>query len=140
MADYVIDKETAEDEFNNFCDSWEIDNDLDSMDDEDKSGFESQKSQLIKAIRKGRLSVNENGSLNYTFSDFSEKNKGESITISRPKGSSYMEMDGFNDKQMIRKTYAVLAGMSGKEVRYFSNIDGVDLKALQAIITLFLAG
>ena len=51
-----------------------------------------------------------------------------------------MEMDGFKDSQLIRKTYAVLAAMTGKQVKYYSNIDGIDLKPLQAIITLFLAG
>jgi hypothetical protein len=138
--EWKVDNETANAEFERFCDLWEIDSDIESMSNDDKSGFESQKSQLIKAIKRGRLSVNDDGTLNYTFSDFSEKNKGETITIKRPKGSAYMEMDGFNDKQMIRKTYAILAGMTGKAVSYYSNVDGVDLKALQAVITLFLAG
>jgi hypothetical protein len=81
MSEFKIDKETAEIEFNNFCERWDIDNDIESLSDEDKTGFESQKSQIIKAIKKGRLSVNDDGTLNYTFSDFSEKLKGESITI-----------------------------------------------------------
>lgn len=137
---FKIDKETAEDEFQRFCDDWEIDSDTSGMSEDDQTGFESQKSQIVKAIRLGRMIINNDRTLTYIFSDFSDKNKGEEIIIKRPKGSSYMEMDGFKDNQLIRKTYSVLAAMTGKEVRYFSNIDGGDLKPLQAVITLFLQG
>ena len=137
---FVVDKETASDEFDRFCEEWEIDDDVSCMSEDDQTGFESQKSKFISAVRRGRLSLNADGTLLYKFSNKSEKHKGESITIKRPLGSSYMEMDGFKDKQLIRKTYSVLASMTGKEIKYFSSIDGIDLKPLQAVITLFLAG
>lgn len=137
---YKIDKETAEDEFERFCDGWEIDTDTSDMTEEDVTGFNAQKNHFVKAVQKNRLSVNDDGTLSYTFSDFSEKKAGETINIRQPKGAAYMEMDNFKEQQGVRKTFSVLSGMTGKSVGYFSGVDGVDLKPLQAVIILFLAG
>ena len=138
---YVIDKDTAENDFIDFCEEWEIDYEIDDMTDEDKEGFENQKDKIVKAIMRGRMAFDrDTNTMNYTFSDKSEKQAGETIKIARPKGASYMDMDGYKDTQLIRKTYAVLASMTRKSISYFANIDGIDLKPLQAIITLFLAG
>lgn len=137
--DYKINKETASEMFDAWCEAWEIDNDLTMMDDDDKAGFENQKRIFVKAVMKGRLVLNEDDTLNYTFSEKSLKS-GEQIKIKMPTGASYMDMDGYKDSQTIRKTYAVLASMTGQPVKYFSNVSGIDLKPLQAVIALFLAG
>lgn len=137
---YIIDKETAEDEFDRFCDAWNLDYDISEMDEDDAKGFNTQKKQIIKAIRQGFLCLNDdNLTLTYKFSEYSAKIKNEEVTIKLPEGNSYMDMDGWKTGQLIRKLYAVLGSMTGKPVRFFSNVNGVDLKPLQAIVTLFLA-
>lgn len=136
---YKIDIETAERDFEEFCENWSIDDDIQSMKDEDRESFESQKAPILKAIRMGRLLINENKTLTYTVSDFSEKS-GEEITIRRPKGSDFMNMDEYADKQSIRKVYGLISGMISHDVKYLSNLDGEDLKVLQSIATLFFQG
>jgi len=137
---YIIDRETAEEEFNRFCEGWEIDADKSSMTEEDKGAFESQKANFINAIKRGRLIYNEDESLTYKFSNKVERYKDKELIIKRPKGAAYMEMDRFKDQQGVHKTYAVVGAMTGHEAKYFSEVDGIDLKPLNAIVVLFLAG
>jgi hypothetical protein len=95
--------------------------------------------QIIKAIRLGRLSYMDDESLEYVFSEKSTKQSGQKISITRPKGSAYLGIDQYKEQQGAHKTYSILAMMTKKPISFFSDIDGIDLKPLQAIMTLFLA-
>lgn len=141
MSKYVIDYETAEEEFNNFCDAWELDNEESVMSENDKTDFKRLKNQIIKAIRKGRLCMKEDETLEYIISEKTknEKKSGQNLTIRRPSGETYLAMDKYKEGQGVHKFNAVLANMSGHAPAYFSDFDGIDLKPLQAIVTLFLA-
>jgi len=136
-----IDRETAVDSFNLFCENWEIDCDESGMNQDDKIDFESQKSKIVNAIMKGRMVYDDSGIIKYTISEKSgEKLQGKEISIRRPKGAAYMEMDRFKDRQGVHKTYAVLSAMTGQDEAFFSKLDGIDLKPFMAVVTLFLAG
>lgn len=140
MSKFQVDKETANECFDQFCEDWEIDNETADMTDEEKTDFEALKTKIIYAIKKGRL-VFEDGSFKYTVSEKSnEKFSGQEVVIKRPLGDAYMEMDKYKDRQGVHKTYAVLAAMSKKNSSFFASLDGIDLKPLIAIVTLFLAG
>lgn len=137
---FVIDSETAEAEFNNFCDAWEIDNDESGMKEDEISDFNKQKNTILKAIKLGRLCLNEDETLTYTISKTKNPNKnGKELTISRPQGDAYLAMDRYKDGQGAHKFNAVLARMTNHAVEYFSDFDGIDLKPLQAVAILFLA-
>lgn len=135
---FVIDKKTAEIEFDNFCDSWEIDNDTASMTVEEKEDFAGAKAKIVNSIRMGRLSI-DSDTVDYVVSNKSRAS-GDKLKFTRPQGDSLMEMDRYKDREGVHKTYAVLASMSGKTSNYFSNLDGVDIKPFIALVTLFLAG
>jgi len=132
----MIDKDTAEVEFLRFCEEWEIDADTADMNEDDKVGFEQQKSKILKAIVKGRLAVNDDGSLTYTLSRSSEN---IDVIIKRPGGAALMEMDKYKDRESMHKIYSVLGSMTGKPPSFFSNLDGIDLKPFTAVVALFLA-
>ena len=136
---YLIDKETANTEFDNWLESWELDNEINEMNEEDKNGFEKQKWIITKAIRKKRLHFDTDDTMNYTFSHFSEQQAGKEIKIKRGKGRSIMAMDGYKEGQNVKKTYAIIAEMSGKTVGFFAGLDYKDIEVLQAIVTIFLA-
>ena len=141
MKNFIIDIETATDEFMRFCDAWEIDFESTTMSEDDKKDYEPLKSKIVKSIMMGRLCINDDENLEYTISEKTKnKNKsGQKITISRPDGATYMAMDRYKDGQSIHKMNAILASMSGKTPEFFSDVDGIDLKPLHAIINLFLA-
>lgn len=141
MSNYIIDYEFAEDEFNRFCESWELDNEESEMSEDDKKDFKRLKTTIIKAIRKGRLCMLEDQTLEYTVSEKTENEKkvGQKIIIKRPKGSTYLAMDNYKEGQNVHRFNAVLASMSSHDPRWFSDLDGIDMKPLQAVVTLFLA-
>lgn len=135
-----IDKITAEKDFYDFCEEWEIDYEIENMNEEDSEAFTEHKNKIVKAIKLGRMIFCRNeGTMKYIVSRYTENKEGEEIIIKRPKGSSYMEMDNFKANSYIRKTYAILAGMTGKSVQFFAGLDGIDMKPLQSVMTLFLA-
>ena len=142
MSEFVIDQETANEEFDRLCDLWELDNEESNMKEDEKIDFSRLKTQIIKSIRRGRLCVLEDESIEYTISDKTKnKNKsGQKLIINRPNGATYSSMDRYKDGQSIHKLNAVLASMTGHAPEFFSDIDGIDLKPLQAIVNLFLAG
>ena len=135
---WKIDQETAQAEFDRFCDEWEIDDDKESMNEEERKDFEGHEKRFIEAVKRGRLCFNHDDTLDFTFSRKSVT--GETVTIKRLTGAGVMEMDGLTDKQMMKKTYSLLASMMGKPRQYIAKIDIIDLKPLQAILTLSFAG
>lgn len=136
---YAIDYETAKDEYDRFCDAWEIDNDESSMQEDEKIDYKRLKDQIIKSIRKGRLCLKEDETLEYTISEKTENKSGQKLIIKRPKGEAYLAMDNYKDGQSVHKFNAVLANMTSHAVKYFSDFDGIDMKPLQAVVSLFLA-
>ncbi|MEI0698042.1 hypothetical protein R4K92_03795 [Brachyspira intermedia] len=135
-----IERKTAEIEFNDFCEMWDIDNDVSTMSEEDKEGFEKQKNTIIKAIMQGRLTINkEDRTLKYIVSEFSEKS-GEELKIRRLKGADYMSMDNYKEKENVHKMYSVIGNMIGRDPKFISNLDGADSKLLQAVMILFIQG
>lgn len=134
-----IDKESAELEFLNFCKMWEIDSDIEDMNEDDRDSFNLQKSKIIRSIQRGRLVVKEdNEALDYTFAK-PDVSGVETLEIRRPKGAALISMDRYKEGQGVHKTYSVLGYMTGKDTSFFSRIDGIDLKIFMAIVTLFLA-
>ena len=134
-----IDKETAEAEFDLFCDNNEIEHDEAAMNDDEKDSFSAIKKRFIKACMAGRVEV-EGTSLKYTVSSFAPEGfAGNVLTIKRPGGHAFAAMDGFKDDRSISKQIAFMSAMTGREMKYFSKIDGSDWKFIQDISTLFLS-
>jgi hypothetical protein len=141
MSNFVIDLETANDEFKRFCEAWELEVDETTMNDEEKVDYSGLKNKVVKAIRKGRLCLMEDDTLEYTISEKTknEKKTGQKLTIILPEGSSYLGMDRYKENQGVHKFYSVLGAMTSHDPKWFSDLSGIDLKPLQAIVSLFLA-
>ena len=86
----------------------------------------------------GRLIYQDDESFKYTCKKPVAPDS-EIIPIVRPKGDNYLDMDRYKDKQSIHKKNAVLAGMIKMPSNFISKMDGIDLKILDAVLTLFLA-
>jgi hypothetical protein len=136
-AKSVIDRETAEAEFERYCDANEIDCDMDGMNDDEKKDFEPIKKRFIKACMQGRAKV-DGMDLEYTVSKFSKPPFcGQKITVKRSGGQSYMGMDGYKDTHSIHKIHGFLSAMTRQETSFFAKIDGQDWKFFRDIATLF---
>lgn len=141
MLKYKIDFETAKEEFEKFCDSWEIDTEEKSMSADEKIDFGSLKDKIIKAIRFGRLVYNGNGTATYTISgDLSGDLVGRELLIKRPRGDAWTGTDQFKEQAGATKTFSIIASMVNFPIESLNKLDGLDLMPLNAIATLFLAG
>ena len=132
-----VDKKTAEQDFNCFAEAWEIDTDVEEMTQEDRDSFNDQKRKIVKAIRIGRASVDGKGDIAYVLKE--PVHSVDSLTLTMPRGEGYMEMDRYKEQQSVRKFMAVMGHMSGKPVKVFSDMSGIDVKFCMAVSTLFLA-
>jgi len=137
---WVIDKQTAEEEFARFCEAWEIDDDVDEMKEEDREDFNGLKNKVTTAIKRGRLIFNSDDTFEYKVSKHSKDKEGDKLTISPPKGEAFMETDRHKEKELMKKSFSFLANMTGKSVPYFHNLNAIDIRPIQAIMTLSLAG
>lgn len=135
-----INRETALESFNQFCEDWEIEPDDMDLTEDDKIDFRSHRDKIVKAIMKGRLVfLPESSCLEYTISNKSDKLKDKVITLKRPKGANLRQSDRAKQGKDVEKTFMILASMLGDNINLCDQMDMIDLKPLLAISSLFLA-
>lgn len=134
-SENVIDSETAENEFDRWADSMDLDFDIDLMDDFDKDAFEKQKRRLTKALSNGSLIINDSGETVYT----PQKSKNiDPITFHERTGASVMAMDGKKKNHNIAQTYAIMAELTRGHPGVFAKMKGIDIKICEAIFSLLM--
>lgn len=138
--EYVVDKETAEAEFRRFCHAMDIDDDTNDMDEEDAESFRHQKKQVVRAIRKGTLSFNNNGEA--VYAPVSEKVQvlDGQIVFHEPTGADKMEVDKHKEGQNAHKMYAMLASVTKQPQKVYANMNQRDLKVCEALFALLFMG
>jgi len=134
----IIDFETADMMFTEFADNWRIKTDTSKFKPEDVDSFEQAKERIIDAYMDGRLENIDSKTLEYTFA-FPEDLGCTTIKIRRPRGATYMEADSGKKDDAMKKMFYMIAEMTGKPVNFYSKVDGVDIKTLTAISTLFFS-
>jgi len=132
-----VNTETALQEFDRFLEAWDIDADVADMEEEDLKSFEDCKRKIVRAIKLGRASLNDDGSLSYVLIE--AVGATSEIKMKIPSGSSYMSMDKHKDRKSIHKLYSFMAEASGTAPAIFSKMDGRDIKFFMGVSLLFLA-
>jgi len=133
----AIDIDTANQEFDRFTASMDLDLDTSTMDAEDITAFNKQKGKLINALMLGSLVINENGEAVYTPRNPRSKHK-EPITFHERTGASLMAMDGAKNNHAVAKTYRVLGDMCRVPAKTFAGLVGIDVKICEAIFALLM--
>lgn len=133
-----IDLETATLEFERFCEDWDIDTEESDFDEEERTDFRKLKRQIVRKIQSENLIYNEDETFTYNLVKPPE-GVTEPLTIKRTKGDSWMNMDSYKEKQQVHRGMSKVAAMVGKPLSFFSRLDDIDVKVLQAIQNLFLA-
>lgn len=134
--EYKLDDETARAELDRLADTMDIDLTIDES-LEEKERKESQKNidNVVKAIRRGSLIVNENGEA--VFTPTRSQNVAP-ITFREPTGSTFLAADKYGEKQKMHKLYAMIAEMTGVENSTFSRLKKPDLLIVIAVGSIFL--
>jgi hypothetical protein len=132
----ILAADAAEAEFNRFIQEWDIDANVGAMSSDDKSTFESQKSRVIKELCRGRAVLDEEACFIYKLAYPKGSLTELTFDISR---ANKAVMDGFKDREAMKKTAAYIGSLAGMPVNTILNLDARDQKFGEALITLFLA-
>ncbi len=133
-----IDGETAELLFDEFCENWHIKGDMSKFSTEDKTAFELARERMIDAYESGNLENDKDDKRTLIYRFIYPDDLGcKEIKIRRPRGATFMETDSGKKDAAMTKMFHMLGEMSGKPVSFFAKVDGVDIKVLTSISTLF---
>ena len=130
--------EVAEAEFNRFIKIWDIDPDTGAMSVEDKSTFDSQKGRIIKELIRGNAILDEDARFTYKLQHPKKDGVLIELIFDISRGNKAV-MDGFKDREMMKKTAAYIGSLTGQPVQTFLNLDPRDQKFAEALVVLFLA-
>ena len=128
--------EVAQDEFDRFAVAWDLDTDIDTMTEEDADGFNQNKRKIVRQIMNGRAVINDDGDIDYTL--FRPVGQLESVLLKRPGGRAYLAMDRAKEGRSVTKFNNMIGEAIGQVPTVISRMDGIDVKFLQAVYTLFL--
>jgi 2-polyprenyl-3-methyl-5-hydroxy-6-metoxy-1,4-benzoquinol methylase len=130
--DNVIDKETAEAEFERFCEMADLDLD-EALDEEEKSTLENLRRTFVKAVMRGRLVINEKGEAEYT------PEQGGVITFYEVRGETLLASDSVKQGKDIARMFAMLGSMTRQPPARFMKMPMRDFKVCKAIFLLFMS-
>lgn len=133
--EFKVCKEAAEQEFERFADTMDLNVDTSSMDEDDLKGFNQQKDLVVLAIAKGSLVISDSGEPVFTPARSSNKTP---ITFHEPTGSTLMAMDRRKKGEEIGKVYSAMADMTRVDAKVFAQMSISDVKVCTALFTLFV--
>ena len=125
-------------EFNRFINIWDIDANVGAMSSDDKSTFESQKSRIVKELSRSNAVLDEEGRFIYKLQHPKKDGALIDLTFDISRANKAV-MDGFKDREAMKKTAAYIGSLAGMPVNTILNLDARDQKFGEALITLFLA-
>lgn len=132
----MVDRETAEAEFNRFGEMMGLDFDESGMDEEDLKVFKELKDRFIKSVEKRSLVVNENGEPIYTPQR--TQTDTNPITFYEPDGGIIVAGDKRAINELGAKQNLMLAQMTKTSAGLFSKMKYQDLRMCSTVMRLFL--
>ena len=124
--------------FDRFAETWRLDSDTASMNEESRDSFEDLRRKIMRAIQAGQLTVDDTGdTLTYTLG-FPKTDGIAELTIRVPMGAALIAWDKFKERQAIHRLNSYMASMCRTNPAVFSAMDQRDLKIVQAVAQLFL--
>jgi hypothetical protein len=129
----VVDRETANNEFERWAEAMRVDLDTEGLDENDARDLAKDRSVFVKAVMQGRLVVSEEGLAVFT------PEGGDPITFHKPKGNAFTAMDKAKRTQDIGKIFKSMAAITRTAPVTFDKMDVADVKICMTILTLFLA-
>lgn len=133
----VINRETAEQEFERWCDAMKFDIDYDSDDENTRRGRVQAKRKIVRAIERGELVVDEKGYAKLLNADV--KGEPTDVCFNRLYAGLYTAMDRKKEGQGIGKSYAALAALTGLPDTTFDRMHPYHVGICTAVILYFLA-
>ena len=128
----LIDRETAEREFDRMCDKMDVDTDLSDLNEEDVESFNSQKLKVVKAIEAGSVTVNDDGLPTYTTK------AGKELAVREITGTVLVSLDHIKKSDEIRRLFKMIQEITASNIKP-AELGRRDISVLGAMVGLFLA-
>lgn len=132
----VVADEVAKAAFESFVEAFDLDINPEGMDAEDRKSLDNERRVFLRAVRQGRLVVDDAGQPIYTPVKGNEK----PVTFHEYTGASLMEMDRAKKDHDMKKSTLLLAAITKESPARFANMKARDLKVCQAILGFLLGG
>lgn len=133
MANEVVARDVALEEFARMCAARRCDIDEASMSKEDKKTFEDARNRIVSAIVRGELVIESDGTPVFTPPVPGAK----PIRFHKATGATFMASDGASET--AGKTVAMLQEVTQSNPGEISKLEAPDFKVCQSILQLFLA-
>jgi len=138
MEKLEINKELAEQEFENWREACDLDFDVQYLSNDQAALVANTKRRFIKAMAAGRLVI-EDDVIIYTISEKSPEGfAGKVIKIQNPGAKLRLAMDGFKDNQQAEKEIAGMSAITGQDVGFFRKLYTTDFNLIEGIMALFI--
>lgn len=129
----TIAKEVAESEFDRMCAARRLDVDAADMAADDLESFNDLKKQIVRAMMRGDLVVNEAGDPVYT----PPVSGAKALTFNRPTGATFMATD--SKKGNLTATAAAITEMTRSTPGDIAKLEAPDFQLCCKLANLFLS-
>lgn len=129
----VLDRESAEAEFDRFVDSMNIDMDVTGIDENDKRDLLKDRAVVLRSLQKGTLVIDDSGFPIFTTME------NEEIHFRYMTGQMLSAMDYAKKDHSVGKMYKSMAAATKKTEAFFNGMNLADVKVCMSIWNLFLA-
>jgi len=131
----VLSPDQAKKECQRFLDEWEIEINMNAMNEDTQEDFESFKIRLANALERGRLSIDEDGDPHMHL-----RNPVGTLTdihFHLPDAPVFRAFDEYKEGKNIAKSFKVIAAMCKISDGEINRFDGRDIKICQNVFQLF---
>src|SRR5690606_7248526 len=129
---YTVAREVAEQEFVRMCESRRIDLDDSEWTDQEKEKFGEERKHIVDLIRRGLLTVAEDGTPTYTADG------GKTFTFHIPTGATFMAMESHAPTKQVSNTVAAVTEMTRSAAGELSKLSVWDFRAVMRVGSFFL--
>ncbi len=130
-----VGEDVAEREFQRFTTALRAKPVLERMNRDQLRDYENNKTTVLDGFRDGSLVVDNKGQPVYTpRCDFNGK-----LVFKKPTGATLMAADGLSDDEGVKKTFRMLAQLTGHNEPELQTLDMADLRVPLAIVAVLLA-
>jgi len=134
MKKEVVTKEVALAEFDMWAEAMDLE--TEELQGDDLEGFEKHKSVLVRAIRAGNLTVNDEGLAVYQPC---RTELDAPLVFHERTGASLMASDKVKNPQALAaRMYAVLADLTKVPAVTFAKLKGPDIKVCESLFALLM--
>lgn len=131
---YVMPEEMARAEL----DKWMDENDI-IVSDDTRENISSDIDNVVYAIMRGDLVVEEDGTANYTVSKKTKgAAQGQKVAITEPSGNAFMEMGKKKDVSEMDRLVTVVCSMANVSRAWLADLAARDYKVLLSVCSLFM--